>query len=343
MNHRRLIGGVCALVLAGTALAAPALGKPTTSGTRDSAAVSSAKSKSFSKADLRKAQRQATETQKQLEELRQRQREADRAVKKSKATLGVLAREQYASGSSDIAGLALIIGSDDPREAMRDASLLSDFEADRQADWVATERSLEQAEAQSESAAAAASKAQRKLLAAFQGVLNAQPAGSRSDGPGSAKLNQRCLNAKSVSPICIHPAWTEKNQTVDAVLAGRYVNIRWPQIKDVGGWRPFDAYPDHPTGRAIDVMMPNRGGGSDAKLGNEIAAYFQKHAADYGIHYMIWRQQMWKSSNKPGAWTGMTNRGSATANHFDHIHISFTDGKSAKILPELLEMTQLPR
>ena len=75
--------------------------------------------------------------------------------------------------------------------------------------------------------------------------------------------------------------------------------------------------------------MPNGGStAGDVKLGNEIAEYFQKHAADYGIYYMIWRQRIWKASDPVGQWTGMSDRGSPTANHMDHVHISVTDGTS---------------
>jgi type II secretory pathway pseudopilin PulG len=340
--QRRLAGSACALVIATSAIAAPALGAPTTPSASGPTTTAPVKAKFYSKADLRRAQRQLERAKQRLSDLQQQQRAARRDANESEATLGNLAREQYASGSPDLAELALLIGSDDPQQAMRDAALVSDFGADRKADLVAAEQRLSEAQSQSDDAATATKKAQRNLLAAFRAVLSTQSAGSHSGGPGSAKLDQRCQSAKSASPICIYPSWTERNQTLDSVIAGRYVNIRWPQIKDVGGWRPYDAYPDHPSGRAIDIMMPNRGVGSDVKLGNEIAAYFQKHAADYGIYYMIWRQQMWKSSSPPGAWTGLRNRGSATANHFDHIHISFTDGHSAKILPELLKLTELP-
>ncbi|MCH9801443.1 MAG: hypothetical protein K0U62_07935 [Actinomycetia bacterium] len=342
MIQRQLAGGACALIVAASVMAAPAAGSSASSTAGSVTAAAPAKTKFYSKADLRRAQQQLEQAKNRLTKLEKAQREARQQANDSEAALGSLAREQYVSGSSDLAELALLIGADDPQQAMRDAALISDFGADRKADWVAAEQRLDQAQSQSEGATAATRKAQRNLLAAFRAVLSAQSAGSHSGGPGSAKLDQRCQSAKSASPICIYPSWTERNQTLDAVIAGRYVNVRWPQIKDVGGWRPYDAYPDHPSGRAIDIMMPNRGVGSDVKLGNEIAAYFQKHAADYGIYYMIWRQQMWKSSSPPGAWTGLRNRGSATANHFDHIHISFTDGHSAKILPKLLKLTELP-
>ncbi len=46
----------------------------------------------------------------------------------------------------------------------------------------------------------------------------------------------------------------------------------------------------------------------------------KKNAKKYGIHYVIFRQKIWTTQNP--RWRKMANRGGATANHFDHVHIS---------------------
>jgi hypothetical protein len=38
------------------------------------------------------------------------------------------------------------------------------------------------------------------------------------------------------------------------------------------------------------------------------------------VKYIIWRQRIWYPSS--GTWRGMADRGSATANHYDHVHVS---------------------
>lgn len=157
------------------------------------------------------------------------------------------------------------------------------------------------------------------------------------DGPGAAKLGSMCAQAGVVVDECAPPHWTERHLLFDSVLIGRYVNSHWDAVKTVGGWRPADAYPDHPSGRAVDIMMPNGGSTKgDVQLGNAIAQYFQKHAKEYGIEYMIWRQRQWTADSRIGDWNGMSDRGSPTANHMDHVHITVKDGHSSTAFKELL-------
>ncbi|MFT4216883.1 MAG: hypothetical protein QM619_06820 [Micropruina sp.] len=95
----------------------------------------------------------------------------------------------------------------------------------------------------------------------------------------------------------------------------------WRKVKSIGGWRAGSKYSgDHPAGRAIDVMIPNWR--KNASLGWSIAKYFTRKstAKKYKIHYVIFRQKIWTVQNPH--WRKMANRGGATANHFDHVHIS---------------------
>ncbi len=155
----------------------------------------------------------------------------------------------------------------------------------------------------------------------------------KNQGPGAAKMADLC--GDSGSPLCEVPTWSEDHLTFDSVLIGRYVAATWPQVKTVGGWRPSDPYPDHPSGKAVDIMMPNGGVGKDKKLGDEIAAYFKEHADEFGVDYILWRQQQW-SADSGGGWKAMSDRGSPTANHVDHVHISVKGNKST-IAKQLIE------
>jgi hypothetical protein len=38
--------------------------------------------------------------------------------------------------------------------------------------------------------------------------------------------------------------------------------------------------------------------------------------------YIIYRQRIWDIRNASAGWVPMADRGSITANHFDHVHIS---------------------
>jgi hypothetical protein len=289
---------------------------------------------------LNRARAALAGAQKQADALRAESGQASSAEQIAHRDLGIIARDAYAGGPSDLIDLAALITADDPVNALRDATLASQV-ADSQSDeWQAAADVLTRLTERLDRADADVQAAEAELRDAQEAVIKAQGSAGRG-GPGAARLTQRCQQAKSLSPICIAPAWTEQHLLLDSVLIGRYVSAAWPAVREVGGWRPSDPYPDHPSGRALDIMMPNGGRGSDVALGNEIAAYFQKRAKEYGVYYMIWRQRMWTSGSKPGSWSGMSDRGSPTANHMDHVHISVKDGGSATILGALLKAKQL--
>lgn len=87
------------------------------------------------------------------------------------------------------------------------------------------------------------------------------------------------------------------------------VCANFPQISTYGG---RDPHGEHVNGEAIDIMT------SDYELGTAIANFLIAHASEFGIEDVIWRQQIWM----PGfGWKGMSDRGSATANHYDHVHV----------------------
>ncbi|NHB84172.1 hypothetical protein G7085_04805 [Tessaracoccus sp. HDW20] len=94
---------------------------------------------------------------------------------------------------------------------------------------------------------------------------------------------------------------------------------RYSAIKTMYGWRR-DVTPDHPAGRAVDVMIPNYK--SNKALGWEIAEYYRAHASEYNISYIIFDQKIWSTARNKEGWRSMANRGGDTANHKDHVHIN---------------------
>ena len=98
----------------------------------------------------------------------------------------------------------------------------------------------------------------------------------------------------------------------------------------VGAERESDTYPDHPSGLAMDIMMPGGCAGlisPDWKLGNSVAKFFCENHKRFGVRYIIWQQKIWnaetESPKPPTEWRGMSDRGSCTANHGDHVHITY--------------------
>ena len=69
---------------------------------------------------------------------------------------------------------------------------------------------------------------------------------------------------------------------------------------------------DHPSGKAIDFMV-------DRATGDALAACTLRNQEALGVSYVIWKQRI----NFGSGWEPMEDRGGVTANHFDHVHVSF--------------------
>ncbi|TLQ40898.1 LysM peptidoglycan-binding domain-containing protein [Ruoffia tabacinasalis] len=80
-------------------------------------------------------------------------------------------------------------------------------------------------------------------------------------------------------------------------------------------YRPGDTQ-DHGAGLAVDFMVP-----VGSQVGDDIANYSINSMAENDISYVIWEQQIYGDWNQQ--WTAMEDRGSITANHYDHVHVSF--------------------
>lgn len=103
-----------------------------------------------------------------------------------------------------------------------------------------------------------------------------------------------------------------------AIEASEYIKQVYPQIPEIGGWRPIDPFPDHPSGKAIDVMIPNAQSPEGIALGNQIVEDLHARAVEFGLQYTIWRQYLQYGN---GSGHQMSDRGSPTQNHFDHVHV----------------------
>ncbi|MCC2592852.1 hypothetical protein LKO27_05425 [Tessaracoccus sp. OS52] len=112
------------------------------------------------------------------------------------------------------------------------------------------------------------------------------------------------------------------NYNVQAIALHTWTT--WPQIKTMYGWRQ-DVTPDHPAGRAVDIMIPNWKLDEGNLLGWEIATYYREHAGEFGINYIIFDQQIWSVGRDKEGWRPMADRGGATANHLDHVHVNTYD------------------
>ena len=108
----------------------------------------------------------------------------------------------------------------------------------------------------------------------------------------------------------------EQGLQVKTILAARSVSAAFPQIRSAIGVRP-DAKPWHPSGRAIDLMIPNPGSAEGIALGDAILAFVMDNAGRFGVQDVIWRGTYYT----PGGGASGSGYG-----HYDHVHITTIGG-----------------
>lgn len=100
------------------------------------------------------------------------------------------------------------------------------------------------------------------------------------------------------------------------------IDQRFGPFPAIGCFRAGDQ--DHGTGTACDFMESTGGNMPSAAAqahGDKVAQYAIDHASQLGVKYIIWKQRIW-DIRAGGGWDPMEDRGSITANHFDHVHVS---------------------
>ncbi len=97
------------------------------------------------------------------------------------------------------------------------------------------------------------------------------------------------------------------------------MRAKYPKFVTFYGVRS-DPLPDHPSGYAFDAMLPNYK--VNNAYGWAAANYLRANAKSLGIQYIIFDQKIWNVSRSSEGWRSMANRGSDTANHKNHIHVT---------------------
>jgi hypothetical protein len=108
----------------------------------------------------------------------------------------------------------------------------------------------------------------------------------------------------------------EAGLTRDAIRVHRAICARYPQIKTFFGRRSGGGDSFHNSGRAVDIML----GGSSS--GWQIARWVRANHKRLGASQVIFSQHIWTVQRSSEGWRSMPDRGNATANHYDHVHVS---------------------
>ncbi len=119
----------------------------------------------------------------------------------------------------------------------------------------------------------------------------------------------------SMAP-CSRGSQVENKLRKTTIFIYRSVCPLFPELNSVGGWRA-GGMQFHKNGRALDLMLTP---GEESALGWRITKYLMAHRVEFKIDHIIFEQKIWTPSS--GRWKKMADRGSVTANHFDHVHVA---------------------
>lgn len=133
-----------------------------------------------------------------------------------------------------------------------------------------------------------------------------------STTPPTKKLASSLAAAVSSYPACASGSAVEAGLVTNAILVHRAVCGTFPEVTAYNGLRGDGS--EHASGKAIDCM-------TSGARGQAIAAWLQANYSKLGIVEIIYQQQIWTTQRASEGWRAMPDRGSATANHFDHIHV----------------------
>ena len=145
------------------------------------------------------------------------------------------------------------------------------------------------------------------------------------EAPAAQPAAVETAAAPEVQPVASTPASgntipTDPNLQPQAEAFRQEIAAKFG-ITNIGGYREGDP-DDHSKGLAVDVMVP-----TSSQLGDQVAQYAIDNMDRAGISYIIWKQQFYMPVNNiygpANTWNQMPDRGGDTANHNDHVHISF--------------------
>lgn len=176
-----------------------------------------------------------------------------------------------------------------------------------------------------------AQKASAEAAQSEQASSEAPTSETASSEVSSESATQTTASSEASSEITSEaPAASETAQTVVPTTPNTGLTAHAIEVKNqianatgitnIGGYRAGDQ--DHGTGTALDIMV------SSSAEGAAVAQYVIDNYASLGVSYIIWEQQFYSTQNNiygaANTWGTMPDRGSATANHYDHVHVSLT-------------------
>lgn len=161
---------------------------------------------------------------------------------------------------------------------------------------------------------------QTETSAVSEAVIPAETTQAQTEAETTAAVTEVTPQAQAV-------AATTSTSSMDSSGLQPQVSAFKDEVAGIYGITSFSTYRagdsgDHGKGLAVDFMVPD-----SSALGDQVAQYAISNMGAKNISYVIWKQRFYAPFDSiygPAyTWNPMPDRGSATANHYDHVHVSF--------------------
>jgi len=111
---------------------------------------------------------------------------------------------------------------------------------------------------------------------------------------------------------CTNGSSVPSGVSANIKLVHEAVCAAFPEITSYGTFRGDG---EHAQGIAVDIMV-------SGDRGHQVAEFVRAHYAELGVNYVIYSQHIWSVDRSGEGWRAMEDRGSTTANHYDHVHVT---------------------
>lgn len=163
----------------------------------------------------------------------------------------------------------------------------------------------------------------RAIVTALSGTVGTAGAADSSD-PG-------CDGTTGVVGTCPPtrlPA--EQGLTEDALHVLHCSSQQFPTITTFHGVGQRAGASDHPSGRAVDLMIPNYKTAAGSADGWQIAKWVRANAGALGVRYVIYSARIWNVDRDREGWRpyhSTTGSANDTSLHYDHVHVNVFGNK----------------
>ena len=115
-----------------------------------------------------------------------------------------------------------------------------------------------------------------------------------------------------VTATCTNGTSVPSGVSANIVAVHEAVCANFPEITSYGTFRGDG---EHAEGLAVDIMV-------SGDRGWQVAEFVRAHYSELGVNYIMYSQRIWSVDRSSEGWRYVEDRGSTTANHYDHVHVT---------------------